>query len=534
MLKVLLVDDERNIIEMLKALVDWNAYGFEVCGEAGNGEEAWVRIAESDPDLVIADINMPFSSGLDLAERLKRAKSRALVVMLTGYSDFNYARMAVNTGVFYYMLKPVNADELVRVLQTASREIASAADADRGARELREKAALGGHVLRDRFLRDLVSGKIHLPEAELRAQLGEVGISFPGDRFTVVVVETDRLAERFPGEGEKRFAVENVMETLRRSFEIPGTFVVFPDAAYRAVVIACERMESERRVSCYSIACEKVRMELFELKDLPVSIGYGSVYSGCENLHESWSEAMSALRYKFILGSSRVIAFNSIELSDSRELFCSEKTRTSILSSLRAGDRTALETTVYALLDPQQVRRSSPDYVQLICAELVLLGVSFLNENALSVRDVLGEDAHPLDEIMMVETLKEAKSWVLRFYASCVARQSENSVPASRRLVDRAVKLIGMRFSDSELCVMSISRELHVNEDYLSSTFKKEYGIPLVKFLTRFRLEKARDLMNEGLVNLAYIAERVGYEDPNYFGKCFKKHFGVAPSKFIE
>jgi two-component system response regulator YesN len=115
-----------------------------------------------------------------------------------------------------------------------------------------------------------------------------------------------------------------------------------------------------------------------------------------------------------------------------------------------------------------------------------------------------------------------------------MARQQENNVPASRRLVDRAVKLIGARFSDPELNVGALSRELRVNEDYLSASFKKEYGIPLVKFLTRFRLEKARDLMNDGMVNLAYIAERVGYEDPNYFGKCFKKHFGVAPSKFLE
>lgn|GEM_PF-569805 len=534
MLKVLLVDDERNIIEMLKGLVDWEALGFGVCGEAADGAEAFALVRELEPDLVIADINMPGVDGLELAARLGMEERGPRVVMLTGYGEFEYARAAVNAGAYYYMMKPVDAEELRRVLGKAAEGISRERDLDLGVRELRAKAEIGDRLMRDRYLGDLVTGRARGSGDEVASRLADFGLSFPTERFTVAVVEIDRLTERCPSEAERWLAIERVVAVLRRSFYIPGAFVAFPDSSCRAVIVACEPAREGRRATSYSIACNKVRVELEELEGWTVTIGYGSCYEGYESLYASWSEAMSALRYKYILGSNRVLAFDSIELSDRRELYCSERTREEVLSRLRAGDLAGAEALVRGLFSPSRLESASPEYVQMVCVELVLAGISFLGESELRASEVLGRDAQPLEEIRKAETLKEAQDWVLRFYAAAVERQRKSRVPASNRLVARAARLIGESLGNPELGAGMVAREIHVNEDYLSSLFKREHGMPLVKYIARRRMEKARELIDGGASNLAYVAEAVGFEDQSYFGKCFRKHFGVAPSVYAE
>jgi two-component system, response regulator YesN len=534
MLKVMLVDDERPVIEMLKGLVDWESLGFEVCGEAGDGEEACELERGLRPDLVIADINMPYMSGLELASRLRRGELSPRVVMLTGYGEFEYARAAVNAGVFYYMMKPVDREELERVLAKAAGEIARERDRDSGVRDLRAKAEASERLLRDRYLSDLVTGRSGDSGKEAKSKLAGYGIAFASERFTVAVVELDRLSELCLSEEARWRAVEGVMDAVRRSFHVPGSFVVFPDASHRAVIVASEPARTDRRATSYSIACKKVRMELEELEGRSVTIGYGSCHAGFESLYSSWSEAMSALRYKFLLGSSRVLAFDSIELSDQRELYCSEGTRTEILSRLRAGDLPGIEALVRELFSPTRLRSASPEYAQMVCAELVLAGVSFLSESEIRASEVLGADVQPMEEFRKAETLDEAELWVLRFYAAAIDRQRRSRVPASDRIVERAAKLIEASLDNPELGVTMVAREIHVNEDYLSSLFKRRHGLPLVKYIARRRMEKARDLMDGGASNMAYVAEAVGFEDQNYFGKCFKKHFGVAPSVYSE
>ena len=170
----------------------------------------------------------------------------------------------------------------------------------------------------------------------------------------------------------------------------------------------------------------------------------------------------------------------------------------------------------------------------MVCAELVLAGVSFLNESEIRASEALGLDVQPMEEFRKAETLREAEAWVLRFYASAIEIQRRSRVSASDRVVGRAAKFVADNLANPELGVGMVAREIYVNEDYLSSLFKRRHGLPLVKYIARCRRERARDLMDGGADNLAYVAEAVGFEDQNYFGKCFKKHFGVAPSLYAE
>ena len=117
MYKIMIVDDEPFIIEGLKALIDWEHYGFQVCSEAGNGMEALENARRLNIDLVITDIRMPEMDGLKLIQRcIEELKDTCKFIVISGFNDFEYARKALSLSVESYILKPVDEDEIIEAL----------------------------------------------------------------------------------------------------------------------------------------------------------------------------------------------------------------------------------------------------------------------------------------------------------------------------------------------------------------------------------------------------------------------------------
>ena len=117
MYKILFVDDEEEVRKSIIKLMDWNALGFEIAGEAENGREALEKVTSLEPDVVITDIQMPYMDGLQLAEALQKEYPEKKVVLFSGYDEFEYAKQAIRLGVTGYILKPNNIGELTAVLQ---------------------------------------------------------------------------------------------------------------------------------------------------------------------------------------------------------------------------------------------------------------------------------------------------------------------------------------------------------------------------------------------------------------------------------
>lgn len=121
-LKAVLIDDEYLVRERLKHIIDWEAEGFTICGEAEDGRSGLELIREEKPDLAVIDINMPVLSGLEMAAGIRRENKTIRLVILSGYNDFEYAREAIRTSVSSYLLKPVQKDELLEILRAIRAE----------------------------------------------------------------------------------------------------------------------------------------------------------------------------------------------------------------------------------------------------------------------------------------------------------------------------------------------------------------------------------------------------------------------------
>ena len=145
---VLIADDEINIREGLKNIIDWNELGFEVCAEAANGEEALCLILDKKPSLVLLDIRMPKIYGTDLIRMARERGFQGRFIILSGYSDFTYAQTAIQYGVDFYITKPIDEDELQLAICKIKKEL----DEEHAVSENMELLkSQGCHPSRDRY-----------------------------------------------------------------------------------------------------------------------------------------------------------------------------------------------------------------------------------------------------------------------------------------------------------------------------------------------------------------------------------------------
>ena len=137
---VFIADDEQVIRDGLKQIIDWESFGFTVCGDAANGEEALAKILELNPSLVLIDIRMPKMHGIDVIEAARAKGFNGKIIIISGYSDFKYAQAAIRQGVGYYLTKPVDEDELTSIINEIHTNIIDEHKTSQVLHHYREKA----------------------------------------------------------------------------------------------------------------------------------------------------------------------------------------------------------------------------------------------------------------------------------------------------------------------------------------------------------------------------------------------------------
>jgi two-component system response regulator YesN len=227
MWKVLIADDEPKIRRGLRALLSRCGEGLEVVAEAEDGEMAFDKALETEPDILLIDVRMPFRNGLELIEGLNTALPGRLVIIVSGHDEFEYAQAAVKLQVFDYVLKPVDAELFITVIERAKAELESRREAGKYASWAREQLDRNLPVLRERYLKDWVTGSLSRTEvleglSFLRIDLSESATLFAA-RFA------ERAGPGGPG-GDKgrRLALVAMRTVLEESFP-SGEAYVFED-----------------------------------------------------------------------------------------------------------------------------------------------------------------------------------------------------------------------------------------------------------------------------------------------------------------
>jgi two-component system response regulator YesN len=523
----IIVDDEPEIREGIRDNIPWEDFGFRFAGACANGNEALELIERDAPDVVMTDINMPFMDGLTLSERIKAVAPATKVLILTGYDDFEYARKALQLQVHDFILKPVTPSEfksgLARLKEALDQERGARRDIDRLKRQLAESLPL----LRERFLNRLVSGRSD-GAAERIAYFG-LPIPDEGVSYHVSLLDFD---ERSGGEA---FDLDIIAERnlIEEALGERPAAAVFLDEEDRLAVLSWGKDADQLYREGLKTA-ESLRMRLQRAGFSAVSIGVGETAAGLDKLEGSYRDALRALEHAQIRGGGAVTAYR--ELAGVRGAGRTAARRWG--KQLAAEVRTASLESALRVVDEMtgHFRRPSfgssvEEYRRALRDALAAL-VQVTEDLEVPERDAFPGDEDPFILLRELKTPDLARQWfaaaVTRIVA-CLGDRQENFAETKAR---EAAAYIEERYSDPDLSLPVLCKDLYISTSYFSAIFKKYKERTFVEHLTEVRIEKAKELLRTTNLKTYEVAERVGYRDAHYFSLSFRKIAGATPTSY--
>ena len=514
MTKVFLVDDEIAIRENLRNSFPWEAKGYQLIGEAPDGEMALPMLRDLNADILLTDIRMPFMDGIRLCEEVQRTMPWVERIILSGYDDFTYARKAISLGVKEYLLKPVTAEELEAALNRVRSQIEEKRRERENLTALRERLTSGNQFLRDKLLMTLFTDEGN-PEDDdaLLNQMRSLGINLSANCYAVIDIS-------FDAEGEERLSCRNALYSLAE-MSGGGVFVCSAPKGARALVLGDNPEDTEERA--YSFANSAMHLpELTEKKRLLISVG--DTVSDYHEIRQSMKRARHA---RHLQGP---------ETNKERKIIgVDEKTNPQQLLS---------ETELSPLYERLQYASSGSvesiltEYSEKMEPSLALgyLRVAALLAAQHIIQDAGGNARNELSEKQIEEALRaegnEGLSLLSELLKKAIAYRDQNCAGYGDSTISRARSYLSENYANPNLMLQDAANEVHLSQSHFSTVFSQETGLTFTQYLTALRIGKAKELLEATEMRSSQIALEVGYNDSHYFSYLFKKNTGLTPGEY--
>lgn len=515
-LKVLLVDDEPIIIEGLKKLINWDELGIACCLEAHNGMQALDIVRRERPNIMVCDMKMPEMDGIQLLKKARAEKYDLKVIVLSGFDHFEYVKSAMKYDVENYLLKPVDKEELTSTLLNIIDNLNQALYT-----KVRQRESF--NILRENILNRLVTNRITANEFEDKAEF--LGISLKGDLFRSVVFDLPELNPDLDPDGYewRNYGVFNIVDELVAA---SGAGLVFRLISGSTVVLLGYPADKASPLDGLLNTCIE-SINRFIKADVLVCAG-GEVRAP-ESIHLSFSEASRLLHCRYTSKRNRIIYYEQ-EAKAAQATRLLLKTRlTDIEDCIISCDENRARQLLDDLWKELELGgRFKQIQIDDVCAEIVFLIVNVIKRCRLDLEEVACGNAS-FAEFLEFERL-----------SAFFDRMKELCANAIRLLKNHKQAMVTIRgiieyINDNYIQGMSIktlSSRFSISPAYLGQLIRNETGETFSDYLNKLRIKKAKELLSVTNHSVSDICMKIGYSDPNYFYKVFKKYTGINPSQF--
>jgi two-component system response regulator YesN len=292
--RVLLADDEAEIREGMIERIDWKSLGFEIVASAENGLEALELLEQTNPDIIITDIKMPFLNGLQFVERAVKILPAVKIIIFSGFDDFEYARKAIRLNVEEYLLKPISANQISETLTHLKEKIDAEIEEKRNIDTLQKNYMENLPIIKENFLMNWIEG--HIGDEEIKTKAIQYHISINEDLRTVIIFDIDKTSREkndfFKGKEELiPIAVKRIVDKALGRFPFASSFI------YQENVVVIAGLEEESQSETLLKLVNEVCKEGRNITELKITAGVGGLYRNLEAVKLSYKEAREALGY---------------------------------------------------------------------------------------------------------------------------------------------------------------------------------------------------------------------------------------------
>ncbi|RKD34998.1 response regulator transcription factor [Lacrimispora algidixylanolytica] len=517
MYKVLLVDDEILIRERISQRIPWESLGYELRGTCENGKEA-IEFMEKQPvDLVLTDICMPYVDGLELAKYLYENEKRTKVVIITGYDEFEYAKKAVEYRVLSYVLKPVTAVELIEKLEEAKKTL----DSEEANLQVRTYYEGSFPLLKNQFLLQLSKGKFQ--EEEIEEKLKEFHIDFQGECYCTALL--------YPRVGLEKRELAQMSSLINRE---AGEDVLAFEGDDNNIILYVKKKNSSQLKKDMSHICEAAAKSSERELNIQVFSLIGTCVFHLGGMGFSYEKAMELKEYLYLERDKGIYEWDKYQKYklSAQGMICENDREKRIVLAVRSNLSEEVMKEVCGIREECVERWIAKNKVVVLYQSLILAVMNFFER--LNIVD----DAFFLKEQEIISGLfgctyiSEMEKKVLEFFEMAVDMMNSNRGNYGDHQAMAALEYINSHYADCDLSLQEICEKLAISVSYFSSAFKNYTGMTFVEALTKRRMEKAIELLENTSLKTYEIAEKCGYNDANYFSAIFKRTTKMTPREY--
>lgn len=526
MIKAMIVEDEVWVRKGIIKVIKWEELGLELAGEAENGEKALELLKREKPEIVITDMKMPRYSGVEFLKKVIETGSKCEIIVISGYSDYEYMKQAITSGVFEYILKPVDENYLNDVLRNAIGKLEAN-------RLMESKLEAGKLLFADKVLHTLVADTPKTDEELLmNAKVADINLDYT--LFSIVIIYSK--SEEFTRKENATSLNYSFMEMAANAMQSENSCFICnvfknPLAAFE-IVILCKSKSTNRKslIDSQRLMCERLMQVGTSVFNLDLRFGVGSWFEGLRNIRKSFEEAAAALKYQVIAGKDILFYPQIIEDKDSSML--SWKIDENQLESiLRCSAGNEVFGVLKNLFDVARKKRycNISALREALIEFIMAVERCVLKQHPEIKKDILFETGYieRTELLTTIDSLQEWASEILRKAFVIIGQPQERD---KGKVVQLIKDYIDLNYSE-DINLISMAQKFYMNHIYLSRLFKAQSGENFIDYLTRVRMEKARELLASGQLKIKDVSEAVGYNNQYYFAKSYRKYFGHAPSE---
>ena len=525
MYRALIVDDEPIAVDSIEYIINNNISSIEIVGKARSGRDAIEKAYITHPDIILMDINMPGINGLEALRQIKKETPDVRMIVTTAFDYFDYAVEAVNLNVVDYLLKPIKEEKLIETLKKVIVEIDIRRDRIRQEMELKEKFEMIVPILETGFINAVCMFNSNNEELNNYCRM----FGFSEANGYILAIE---FGEKNGGEIKNKIGIgiksEKLYNDYRDILKSICKCVIGPVMLNRIIVYVFDKSSKgsfEQKNSAVKIAqsfysrAEKIYPD--------ISVGIGSC-SAVDEVKKSYHEALHALQMLSRKSDCQILHFDDIiEETEDDVIDYEEQLESTIYASANIGNVT--ETIIaFDNIFTQITVDYMPDFDMVKNASIaIIVGFGKRWGNAVKNYCIV------LSEIIKTNTINELHDICCKYIKEAVLQIASSKQKKINSVIEKANKYIEANFS-MEISLDDIAKEVNLSPFYFSHFYKEETGASFIDSLITYRIEKAKEMLSKTEESIKEVSRSVGYVDPNYFSKLFKKIVGITASEYKE
>lgn len=525
MLKIFLVEDEIIMREGIKKNINWEKENFEFIGDAGDGELAYPLIIQKKPDILITDIKMPFMDGLELSRLVKAELPDIKIIVLSGYDEFDYAKEAIDIGIAEYMLKPVTSAKLIETLHKIEKTILD---------QRKKTVVRSGADEEMKFFRRLVSGSKSV--SILLKEGRELGIELAASEYNLL------LLQLFVGDDvdESHNRLERIrqgLQNLKRKHALGAKYanIEIADPGREEFWFLLKGTENYP----LSVLEREIKTALEQLISVEQQTEYfgilGRRVERLGDLKICYEDANKEFAHRFLRERNRIydIAEAADTVLDIESLNVSQTDRKELEQFLNTGLKSDIDVFIDVYFDKIGDKNiQSILFRQYVVMDIYIITIGFVQKMGYKKQELVSFYGDEQELMKVFGSVEDTKDYLRKLLETTIDLREKAALGKYDRILKQAQEYIEENYSQFDISLNTVAASVNLSPNHFSTIFSQELGETFIEYLTRVRMEKAKELLRTTSKKSTEISYEVGYKDAHYFSNLFKKTQNCTPREY--